>query len=129
MNLKISHNDFTNVNLTELNEKELKLFINFCFILQNKAIKDVELSFEELKKLLNYKDIDDTTFIKNLTIIYTKFIELSFRYEDKYKIINFVLFTFFKIDKDTQIATISANESFTQLLNEIAETFTKKLTI
>lgn len=129
MDLEISHNDFNNVNLTGLKEKELELFINLCYTIQNKTIKDVELSFNDLKKLLNYKDIDDTIFIKNLTITYTKLIELTFRYEDKHKIINFVLFTFFKIDKDTQIATISANESFKKLLNEITENFTKKLII
>ena len=121
----VVHNDFNNVNLTGLKEKELDLLISLCYKLRDEGIEEVKLSFEELKKLSQYEDRHIERFVKDLDSVYKKLIELNFRYEDENKIIRFVLFKSYEIDKNNKTVTIAVNEKFKYILNELTGNFTR----
>lgn len=121
----VVHNDFNNVNLTGLKEKELDLLISLCYKLRDEGVEEVKLSFEELKKLSQYEDRHIERFVKDLDSVYKKLIELNFRYEDENKIIRFVLFKSYEIDKNDKTVTIAVNEKFKYILNELTGNFTR----
>ena len=121
----VVHNDFNNVNLTRLKEKELDLLISLCYKLRDEGVEEVKLSFEELKKLSQYEDRHIERFVKDLDSVYKKLIELNFRYEDENKIIRFVLFKSYEIDKNNKTVTIAVNEKFKYILNELTGNFTR----
>ena len=109
MDLVVIHNDFNNVSLKGLKEKELDLLISICYKLRDEGIEEVKLLFDELKKLSKYEGKDNQRFVKDLDNVYKKLIELNFRYEDENKIIRFVLFKSYEIDKNTKKVTIAVN--------------------
>ena len=121
----VVHNDFNNVNLTGLKEKELDLLISLCYKLRDEGVEEVKLSFEELKKLSQYEDRHIERFVKDLDSVYKKLIELNFRYEDENKIIRFVLFKSYEIDKNNKTVTIAVNEKFKYILNQLTGNFTR----
>ncbi len=121
----VVHNDFNNVNLTRLKEKELDLLISLCYKLRDEGVEEVKLSFEELKKLSQYEDRHIERFVKDLDSVYKKLIELNFRYEDENKIIRFVLFKSYEIDKNNKTVTIAVNEKFKYILNQLTGNFTR----
>ncbi len=125
MDLVVIHNDFNNVNLTGLKEKELDLLISLCYKLKDEGIDEIKLAFDELKKLSKYEDRHIERFVKDLDNVYKKLIELNFRYEDENKIIRFVLFKSYEIDKNKKNVTISVNEKFKYILNELTGNFTR----
>ena len=67
------------------------------------------------------KDFQD---IPRMYII-NKLIKLNIRIETQEKIVKFVLFTKYKIDKINSIIKIGVNEEFKYILNDIAGNFTK----
>ncbi len=125
MDLVVIHNDFNNVSLKGLKEKELDLLISICYKLRDEGIEEVKLLFDELKKLSKYEGKDNQRFVKDLDNVYKKLIELNFRYEDENKIIRFVLFKSYEIDKNTKKVTIAVNEKFKHILNQLTGNFTK----
>ncbi len=125
MDLVVIHNDFNNVSLKGLKEKELNLLISICYKLRDEGIEEVKLLFDELKKLSKYEGKDNQRFVKDLDNVYKKLIELNFRYEDENKIIRFVLFKSYEIDKNTKKVTIAVNEKFKHILNQLTGNFTK----
>lgn len=125
MDLVVIHNDFNNVSLKGLKEKELDLLISICYKLRDEGIEEVKLPFDELKKLSKYEGKDNQRFVKDLDNVYKKLIELNFRYEDENKIIRFVLFKSYEIDKNTKKVTIAVNEKFKHILNQLTGNFTK----
>ena len=125
MDLVVIHNDFNNVSLKGLKEKELDLLISLCYKLRDEGIEEVKLPFDELKKLSRYEGKDNQRFVKDLDSVYKKLIELNFKYEDENKIIRFVLFKSYEIDKNEKIVTIAVNEKFKYILNQLTGNFTK----
>ena len=119
------HNDFNNVSLKGLKEKELDLLISLCYKLRDEGIEEVKLPFDELKKLSRYEGKDNQRFVKDLDSVYKKLIGLNFKYEDENKIIRFVLFKSYEIDKNEKIVTIAVNEKFKYILNQLTGNFTK----
>lgn len=125
MDLVVIHNDFNNVSLRGLKEKELDLLISLCYKLKDEGIEEIKLPFEELKKLSKYEGKDNQRFVKDLDSVYKKLIELNFKYEDENKIIRFVLFKSYEIDKNEKNVTIAVNEKFKYVLNQLTGNFTK----
>ena len=125
MDLFVIHNDFNNVSLKGLKEKELDLLISLCYKLRDEGIEEVKIPFDELKKLSKYEGKDNQRFVKDLDSVYKKLIELNFKYEDESKIIRFVLFKSYEIDKIEKNVTIAVNEKFKYILNQLTGNFTK----
>ena len=85
MDLVLLHNDFNNVSLTALKEKELDILMSVCYKLRDEGTKEVQLSFAELKELSQYHSKNLDRFVKDVEGVFNKFLKLRFRYEDEKK--------------------------------------------
>lgn len=125
MDLVVIHNDFNNVSLKALKEKELDILMSVCYKLRDEGTKEVKLSFAELKELSQYHNKNLERFVKDVEGVFNKFLKLRFRYEDDKRIVNFVLFTRSEIQKDNKSVSIKVNEEYKYILNELTGNYTK----
>ncbi len=124
-NLVVYKDEMNTVPLRNFNSKEMDLFFSICSKMRNKELNTVTFNFEDLRELSNYKITATNHFISDLESIYSKLIQLDYRIETEEKIIKFVLFTKYEIDKINQTMSIRINEEFKHILNNIFGGFTK----
>ncbi|MGL6169359.1 MAG: replication initiation protein [Fusobacteriaceae bacterium] len=118
-------NVMNNVSFSGFKEKELDLFFSICFKLKEYGTDELKISFDELKELSNYQHKGLQRFYKDLDQIYKKLIELNFRYEDEERIVRFVLFNRYEIEKINKIVSIKINDDFKYILNDLTKMYTK----
>lgn len=115
---KISLNTFTAI--------DQNFFITLCAHVKNKGTEEIELSFSKIKEETGYSTKNtNERFIKDLSRMNEKLLTTAFGYENERYISMFILFTDFIIDKKKQTLTVSVNEKYTYLLNELNKEFTK----
>lgn len=119
------HNNMNLVNFNHFTEVEFNIFFAVCQQMRDKNLSIIELSFEKIRELTNYKNRSIPRLIKDIENTYTKLIQSNMRIETKDKIIRFVLFTEFEIDKNKQIVTIQTNQKFEYILNAVTSNFTR----
>lgn len=119
------HNDMNSVSFNNFTEVELNIFFVICQQMREKNLSEIELSFERIRELANYTDRHLDRFVKNIDSTYKKLLESSIRIETASKIIRFVLFTRFEIDKDKRTVTIATNQKFEYILNALTSNFTR----
>lgn len=124
-NLVVYKDEMNTVPLRNFNSKEMDLFFSICSKMRNEELNTVTFNFEDLRELSNYKMTATNHFISDLESIYSKLIQLDYRMETEEKIIKFVLFTRYEIDKINQTMSIRVNEEFKHILNNIFGGFTK----
>ncbi|MGL5051342.1 MAG: replication initiation protein [Fusobacteriaceae bacterium] len=118
-------NVMNNVSFSGFKEKELDLFFSICFKLKEYGTNELKVSFDELKELSDYQHKGLQRFYKDLDEIYKKLIELNFKYEDEERIVRFVLFNRYEIEKINKIVLIKINEDFKYILNDLTKMYTK----
>lgn len=123
--LVVYKDELNTVPLRNFNSKEMDLFFSICSKMRNEELSTVSFDFQDLRDLSNYKMTATDHFISDLENIYSKLIELDFRLETEEKIIKFVLFTRYEIDKINETISIRINEDFKHILNNIFDNFTK----
>jgi len=119
------HNNMNLVNFNHFTEIEFNIFFAVCQQMRDKNLSRIELSFEKIRELTNYSNRSIPRLIKNIESTYTKLIESNMRIETEDKIIRFVLFTEFEIDKNNQIVSIQTNKKFEYVLNAVTSNFTR----
>lgn len=126
MNNLVAYKDEMNtVPLRRFNSKEMDLFFSICSKMRNEELNTITFNFEDLRELSNYKITATDHFVSDLENIYDKLIQLDYKIETEKKIIKFVLFTKYEIDKINQTISIRVNEEFRHILNNIFGGFTK----
>lgn len=113
------------IALKNFNAVEMDLFYALCTQVKNKGTDDILLHFEQLKELSNYKPTATKRFINDLRRTNKKLLNLQFTFEDEHVVEDFVLFTTFSINKDTETMTVSVNKRFNFFLNELTSNFTR----
>lgn len=125
MNEVVKYNNTMNkISFNSFKAIELDLFMYICSKMKEKEDKKITLSFHQIKRIINYNQ-NDKRFISYLESIYTKLINLNFRIETDLKIITFILFTTYEIDKQEQTITIGVNSDFSWMLNNLTDSFTR----
>ncbi|EHL17553.1 hypothetical protein HMPREF9628_02212 [Peptoanaerobacter stomatis] len=124
-NLVVYKNDMNTVPLRDFSSKEMDLFFSICSQMRDKGLDEITFTFEQLKDLSNYKFTAYDRFIKDIENVYNKLIKLNIRIETEEKIVRFVLFTKYEIDKTKTSISISVNKEFKYILNDITGNFTK----
>lgn len=120
------HNDFSNkIILKNFTANELNFLMAICSKMKNQEINEVVFDFSQLKELVKWDNNNNKLFIESLENTNKKLIALNFRFEDEKKIIQFVLFPTFEIDKEQKTLTVSVNEKFAYLLNGLSSNFTR----
>ena len=122
----VKYNNIMNeVSFRKFNPVEFDLFFSLCSKMKLKGSEPITLTFDEVKKLTNYSSRDKVRFIHDLENMYSKMLNLNFRYEDETEIVRFVLFPIYRINKEKNTVTIGVNQEFSYVLNEITTNFTR----
>ena len=123
----IYRNEMNLVPLRKFTPIEIDLFFAMCNKLKEQDTNKLKLSFEELKSLSNYshEQRNIKRFIDDLENVYTKILQLTYRYEDEKKIKRFMLFHHYEIDKEERYLEIATNPKFKYILNNMTQDFTK----
>ena len=119
------HNNLSELPLKNFNSSELNILMTLCSKCRNKGTEPIDFTLSELRKLTNYTDKNNDNFIAHLKKTNKKLLELNMEVETDSKIIQFALFPYFEIDKDTYTLTVEVNSKFAYLLNSLSNNFTR----
>lgn len=119
------NNIMNDIGFRKFTPVEFDLFFSLCAKMKRLGTESVTFTFEELKELVQYSSRDRNRFILDLATTYAKMLALNFKYESETELVQFVLFTKFRIDKDRDLVEVKVNEEFSFILNEITTNFTR----
>lgn len=111
-------NRLNSIPLRRFNSREMNLFFSIASRIIDKGTNDVSFSFTQLKYLSQYKN-HNGRFIEDLEKVYDKLLSISARNDDGNKIVRFVAFTKYEIERSTETVTIAVNPDFKGLFNEL----------
>ena len=120
----VTQNEFNNVSLATFTPNENKILHAIVAKIKNKDTQKIQISFDEIKYLVQYKRNDNSSFIRDIERVNTKLMQLNYRYEDEDKIVQFVLFPTYIINKKEKTLEVAVNQDFTFLLNHLTGEFT-----
>lgn len=116
------HNDFSELSLRKFNSNELDLLMVFCNKLKNKGTNEINLSFEDIRKLAHYTANDNHRLAEDIRKTNKKLLELNIMLRDADNpgtTVQFVLFNKFITSEEDKTLTVSVNEPFKWILNEV----------
>ncbi len=118
-------NYMNNLRFKSFTTTDFNFLMVLCNKLKDKDISEIVFSFEELRMKTGYKQTSVNKFVSDLERMNKKLIEITCSLKTESKIIMFVLFPTFEIDIDKQILTVSVNQKFRFILNELIKNFTR----
>lgn len=119
------NNQMNKIPLKKFNGIELDMFMALCSIAKEKGQEEIELTFDYIKEITNYKGKDEKQFFDNLVSMNEKLLGCKFRFKDEGKLIQFVFFPTFETDEIQKTLTVGVNKKFSFLLNNLACNFTR----
>ena len=116
------NNDLNNKTyLKNFNALELNFFMAICSKLKAQGTSEVEFTFNELKKKIQYDTSHNTdNFINRLRSTNRKILNSICEIETKDYIDQFVLFPTFRISKKAGTLTVKINQDYAYLLNDFS---------
>ncbi len=119
------HNNMNLVNFNHFTEIEFNIFFAVCQQMRDKNLSEIELSFEKIKELIDYKSTSRERFISDIKKTYKKLLVSTMPIENEEEYIEFVLFTEYKINKTKDTVLIQTNKKFEYILNAVTSNFTR----
>ena len=123
------NNSLNDISFRKFTSIELDLFFSICFLLKEKGVEEMNFSFDEIKKLIEYKFTGIDRFYKDLKSMYKKLLNLTISYERGKKgdreFTEFVLFNRYTINERERKIKIKINPDFYFILNELTSNFTR----
>ncbi|NMK82753.1 replication initiation protein, partial [Staphylococcus capitis] len=121
----VYENKLNLVSLNHFDSMETNMFFVLCNRLKEQNTRLIEISFKDIKRLINYKSTSKERFIKDVEALYNKIFGLTYRRETDNEIEVFVLFTKVRIDKQNEVVQVGVNPDLAYILNDITGNFTK----
>ena len=121
----VYENQLKLVSLNHFDSMETNMFFVLCNRLKEQNTRLIEISFKDIKRLINYKSTSKARFIKDVEALYNKIFGLTYRRETDNEIEVFVLFTKVRIDKQNEVVQVGVNPDLAYILNDITGNFTK----
>ena len=123
------NNSLNDISFRKFTSIELDVFFSICFLLKEKGVEEMNFSFDEIKKLIEYKFTGIDRFYKDLKSMYKKLLNLTISYEKGEKgdreFTEFVLFNRYTINEREKLIKIKMNPDFYFILNELTSNFTR----
>lgn len=120
------HNYMNNLKFTGFTVTDFNFLLTLCSRLKDKGTDEVTFSFTELRILTNYKKSNSIKqFVEDLKRMNEKLMKITCSLKTETEIIMFVLFPTFAINLNKQTLTVSINERFRFILNELIKNFTR----
>ena len=124
------HNNLNLVTLKDFTAREMNIFLTMCSIMRDEGIKDVEISFQDIKTVTGSVFRKEEEFIKTLRTTNRKFLKFTCGFTTKDgKLVDYVLFPTFEIDPNKKVLKVAVNSKFSYILNEITKNFTVFTTV
>ena len=118
-------NEMNAVNFTRFKAVELDLLLSICAKIRDQGTETVVYSFDQLKALSKYSFEGNKRFVKDLETAYDKMLGLNFKIGDDENFVKFVLFTQYEVNSRNRTITISVNQKFSFVLNDLTANFTR----
>lgn len=116
-------NKMNSIPLKNFEKNDLNFFYTICSKVKNMESELLEIPFEEIRNSACYSQ-SQQRFISDLDRMNQKLIKCSGRFETDDEIVQFNLFSTFRIIKSRKVLKVRVNPDFTWLLNNIAKEFT-----
>ena len=75
----VTHNDFNNLSLAHFSPNENKILHAIVSKIKNKDTERVTITFDEIKRLTQYKRNDNRAFLASIEEVNKKLMQLNFR--------------------------------------------------
>lgn len=121
----VYRNDFNTVNLGDFTKNELNFLMAVLVKMYGKESNTVIFTFEELRKLSNWKRKDKKEFINGLDSTNDKLMLKKIKMINESKKKKFILFPMFEIDEKEETLTVEISSHFINLLNNLKKDFTE----
>lgn len=119
-------NQFNAQPLRRFDAIHLDLLLAVASKVRDKGTDEVTFTFQELRNLANIKNkMSNEQFAYTIAEVNARLLALNFRYEDERQIVQFALFHRFVTDKVSETLTVSVDEDFKFLLNDLTSKFTR----
>ncbi len=126
MNEIVKYDNFMNsLKFAGFTTLDLNFFMVLCSRMRDKGTQEIIFTFEELKEITGYKQTSIKKFVSDLERMNEKLMKITCKLRIESKSIMFVLFPTFVTDDNEQTLTVSVNEKFKFILNEITKNFTR----
>lgn len=117
-------NKMHNFPLKGFTQNELNFFYVICSQIKDRGADLIELDFDTIKSLSDYKPTSNARFVEDLGHINEKLMKCSGRLETEEEIVYFNLFSTFRVLKTRPVLKIRVNVDFLDFFNDIAREFT-----
>lgn len=125
MKNEVKYNNALNtLRFEKFTAMDYNVLMCLCYKLKNQGSKKIVLKFDELKQLTEFQDQSTTAFANALDRMIEKLIKVNAKYVTEGKRAYLMLFKTFVIDEKKKTLTVSVNEDFTFILNELSNKFT-----
>ena len=127
MNEVVKYDNYmNNLNFSKFNQVDMNFLLALCNRMKDKDTQKISLTFDTLRELTNYKKSNSINqFADDLEKMNEKLMRVTCKFRTQTETIMFVLFPTFKINRDKQLLTVSVNEEFKFILNELVKNFTR----
>lgn len=126
MNEIVKYNNYMNqLNFRGFTSIDMNVLMTLCNKMKNKNVECVTFSFDELKKLIRYKQTSNKQFINDIKRMNDKLQRVACSLETEDEIISFILFPTYRINKINGTLTVSVNRDFQFILNNLVNNFTR----
>lgn len=127
MNEVVKYDNYMNsLNFSKFNQVDMNFLVTLCNRMKNKDTQKISLSFDLLREMTNYKKSNSIDkFAADLEKMNEKLMRVTCKLKTQTETVMFVLFPTFKINREKQLLTISVNDEFRFILNELVKNFTR----
>lgn len=127
MNRVVKYDNYMNaLKFSNFTQVDLNFLMALCSRMKDQDTNKMCFSFNELRELSDYKKSNSINqFASELEQMNEKLMKITCKLKTKTKITMFVLFPTFDIDLEDQLLTVSVNEDFKFILNELTKNFTR----
>lgn len=126
MNEVVKYNNYLNtLRLKGFGHNDLNMFMALCSRMKGKGTEEMNFDFDEIKEITKYTQTSNSVFINDLRRMNRKLMSINCEIEKENIITAFVLFPTFEIDTLKQTLSVSVNEKFIFVLNDLIGNFTR----
>lgn len=122
----VKYANWTNaLKFKDFTPQDYDFFMMLCSKMKDKGTRTLTFSFEEVKRLSGYQKKDKKAFVEKLMSMNRKLMSITTDVVIGSKYLQFVLFTTFVTDTEEDTLTVSVNQDFQFVLNDLTKNFTR----
>lgn len=120
-------NWLNSLNFGDFTAVDQNLFFSICAMIKEKGLDPITISFDDIREMTNYTKNSNSSFIADLQRMNEKLLKVTGTLklsDEEETIIQFNLFSYFKVKKKSKTLTVAINPNFKFVLNGLLTEFT-----